>query len=343
MREATAMLVAILLVAGAAPEESTRSELIRLQQKTGLSLVAVRGNKIYSISFGKRKLNELGELKTLANGETILQGGFSEDGTRVAVTLCRESKITHPVLHVMICPPGQEVLAIIGTNASDPREYPDVVNPEFMVCWSHDSSKVALVAQNWKDGTHASELQILDVETGATRLIARSTESFVDPQCWSPDDKQVVYTASNLMGHQRVSIYDLDLNTSREFSRGTRATWSPDGNWIALMDCPPSLWGCKYYAVRPSGRDRKVLFKSESATALWWSPDSRFVAYVNAASFFERTPTQQLREMVRLRVRRLDDNSVNSFADFFDGDEMYFQWLKNVQVQVGSTRSAPAN
>jgi tricorn protease-like protein len=81
-------------------------------------------------------------------------------------------------------------------------------------------------------------------------------------------------------------------------------------------------WGCP----RPEmtmDKAREIL-----GVRVWWSPDSRFVAYVNGAYFFERTPAQQLREMVRLRVRRLDDGSENSFADFFDGDTMEFQWVK---------------
>lgn len=186
-------------------------------------------------------------------------------------------------------------------------------------------------------------MQILDLATEATQVIADDPDAFVDPQCWSPDDKHVVYTSNNMAGHGAVSIYDVDLKGSRDFSKGTRATWSPDGEWIALLDCPPSLWGCKYYIVRPSGSEKKVLLKSESATSLWWSPDSRFVAYVNGAHFFERTPAQQLQEMVRLRVRRLDDNSEASFADFFDGDTMDFQWVNISHFTFPVSRSKRAH
>jgi hypothetical protein len=53
------------------------------------------------------------------------------------------------------------------------------------------------------------------------------------------------------------------------------------------------------------------------------------VAYVNMAVATERTPSQQMREMDRLRVRRLEDNAVDSFTDFFDGETMNFQWVKD--------------
>ncbi len=53
----------------------------------------------------------------------------------------------------------------------------------------------------------------------------------------------------------------------------THATWSPDGNRIAFLEADG------YYAIRPSGSERKRLAnKKDGLKALWWSPDSRFVA-----------------------------------------------------------------
>lgn len=304
--------------------ESARSELVELQRQTGLSLVSVGSNTIYTVSFEKRSLIRA----NLVSTGTLVGGYFSEDGTKIAAYLCREPGITHPTPYRTECL-GGFVLAIMQPDGSNFHEYTGLANP-YEICWSHDGSKLALMVADKRQGGHAFfGLQILDLTTGATQRIADEPDTVVGPQCWSPDDKQVVYTSSNLGGHGVVSIYDVDRKTSREFSKGSRATWSPNGNWIALLDCPPSLWGCMYYVVSPSGGERRALFKSESATALWWSPDSRFVAYVNGAGFFERTPSQQLREMLRLRVRRLEDNSVTSFADFFDGDTMDFQWLRN--------------
>jgi hypothetical protein len=333
------IFVSVLLAPSALSRESVRSELTKLQAQTGLSLVSVRDNKIYTISFAKRKLDEA---KPLPTSGTLMHGGFSEDGTRVAVEFCRKPGLTHPTPNRTECPGGL-VFAVMRADGSDFHEYADLTNPGYVACWSHDASKIALQVQDRRRDGYAFELQILDVATGVTQVVAAGHDSFVDPQCWSPDDKHLVYTASNMGGNGQTSIYDVDLKTSRHFSKGTRPTWSPDGEWIALLECPPSLWGCKYYVVRPSGSEKKVLFESESATALWWSPNSRLVAYVNGARAFERTPGQQLREMVRLRVRRLDDNSVDSFADFFDGDTMDFQWLKNSRILYPDFQSAPAH
>jgi dipeptidyl aminopeptidase/acylaminoacyl peptidase len=302
--------------------ESVRSELIRLQQRSRWSLMSLNDEKIYSVSFKNHSLNQPTPIPT--NG-TVMYGGFSPDGSRVAVSLCRGG-LTHPTPYRTDCP-GGIVLAIMRPDGTDEYQYDYLSNPGF-VCWSHDSSKIALNVQDRRRDRFAPlALQVFDLRTEATQVITENTDAFVDNQCWSPDDKQVAYTASNMGGHGLVSIYDVRLQTSREFSKGSRATWSPDGNWIALLDCPASLRGCKYYAVRSTGEGRRLLFESESATALWWSPDSRFVAYVNAAIASERTAAQQEREMVRLRVRRLDDNAMDSFNDFFDGNTMDFQWV----------------
>lgn len=312
--------------------KSVRSELIQLQKQNGLSLVSVRDNRIYTIEFEKRKLKES---TNLPQKGTVTSGSFSENGEKIAVGLCRDPGLTHPTPYSTACP-GGFVLAIMRSDGSDVHEYADFDYPGGM-CWSHDSSKLALDMQDRRDAEHKRQLQILDLVTGITQVIAEG-DSFVDSQCWSPDDKHIVYTSNKEGGYRTVSMYDVDLKTSREFSKGGLATWSPDGKWIALLDCPPSLWGCKYYLVDSSGSEKRQLFTSESATALWWSPDSRFVAYVNGAHFFERTPAQQLREMVRLRVRRLDDDSESSFADFFDGDTMEFQWVKIRKIKSAAPR-----
>jgi WD40-like Beta Propeller Repeat len=320
----TVAILALAITVRSSSSGSVRSDLIKLQTTTGLTLVSERENKIYTVDFAKHKL---GQPKPLPSSGTAGEGYFSEDGTRVAMSLCREPGLTHPTPYRTECP-GGVVLAIMRSDGSDPHEYTDFANPGYMICWSHDASKIALVMQDRRKGRYAVDaLQILDLTTVETQIIAEGPDAFVDPQCWSADDTQVVYTANNTMGTEKVAVYDVEKKVSRDFAKGTRPTWSPDGNWIALMDCPPSLWGCKYYAVRPSGQERKLLFTSEAATSLWWSPDSRYVAYVNGSGASERSPSQMLREMVRLRVRRLEDKSVDSFADFFDGDTMNFQWV----------------
>jgi WD40 repeat protein len=310
----------ILILAYVGVRESIRAELIRMQKQTGLSLVSIRDNKIYRVDFAVRGAVIA---KKIASRGTVTSGAISDDGTKIAANLCREPGFTHPTPNETACPSG-DVFSVMRLDGSDAREYRESLGSGFGYCWSHDGTKVVLQTQN--------KLQIFDLAMGSAQTIA-GYDAFVDSQCWSRDDKKIVYTANNTVYTDKVAVYEVETKTSHDFSRGTRATWSPDGNWIAVMDCPPSLYGCSYFAVRPSGTERKLLFKSESATSLWWSPDSRYVAYVNGAALWEAAPWHLFEEMRCLRVRRIEDNSVASFADFFAGDTMDFQWVKTSALQ----------
>jgi Tol biopolymer transport system component len=93
-------------------------------------------------------------------------------------------------------------------------------------------------------------LQIVDLKSGQTEVIGDGSEAFVDSQCWSPGDKQIVYTVNKPLEVQIARLYDVQTNKSRDLANGGYATWSPDGKWIAFLHCPPSPRGCEYYGIR---------------------------------------------------------------------------------------------
>jgi WD40 repeat protein len=137
-------------------------------------------------------------------------------------------------------------------------------------------------------------------------------------QCWSPDDKKVVYDADD-----SVRVYDAEQKQWLVLAKGKDATWSPDGKWIAFLDDDT------YYAVAPSGENRKELFKASGAlSGLWWSPDSRIVAYVSRNRFGEPPLIAVDVGWVRLRVRRLSDNSEDWVAQLSDAHIPSYQWLE---------------
>jgi hypothetical protein len=291
--------------------------------ESGYRLVSVRDNKIFTLSFVDRSLS--GSEPFVDKG-TVVAGSVSPDGTEVAVSLCLAPGMTHPKPNVSDCPSGF-VLAIARIDGSDLRKYPELAAGGIGICWSHDMSKLALNMVDRRLGQY-SKLQILDLKSGLTEVIADGIDAFVDSQCWSSDDKQIVYTVNKPMGIRIVRLYETQTKRSKDIAGGGHPTWSPDGNWIAFLFCPPSLRDCTYFGIRVSTSRQELLFKADGESGLFWSPDSRFVAYISAASSSERNPSEQMREMLRLRVRRLEDNAEYSCTDFFDGDIMWFDWVR---------------
>lgn len=298
--------------ASAAPKESVHAELVRLQKQTGLSLVAFSSNRLYTVVFEQRSL----EAKPFPAKGSAVAGAISPDGNEIAFDLCPEPGFTHPTPYRTECPAGVMYLGTSRTDGSGLRPYSYLAYPSG-ICWSPDGSNLLLAGENRKEDKYAAEaLQILNLESGSTQVVD-GFDMYATYQCWSPDSKMVVYTVNKPLGIQIVRLYDIELKQTRDLASGGHAAWSPDGEWIAFLDCGVELHDCTCYAIRPDGSDRKVLFKTNAAIeGPWWSPDSRFIAYKNPGG-----------SAWRLRVRRLDDNSEDWVVNLSDTDPVWFQWV----------------
>jgi hypothetical protein len=78
-----------------------------------------------------------------------------------------------------------------------------------------------------------------------------------------------------------MSKIPMDTKTSRRLADGDSATWSPDGEWIALNK------GKDYWLLDWQSGTGKVLFKQKNRLSpLWWSPDSKYVAYATRVGLY---------------------------------------------------------
>ncbi len=238
---------------------------------------------------------DFGRRRLLKAGDVLGMGVFSRDGAKIAFTSWS----------------GPTLSGISRSDGSDFQEYPDF-SPEEL-CWSPDGTRLSiLLGSSTRSGLY---LWVVNSDT-TLRIGERGS---LTSQCWSPDGKRIVYEVNGIM-----KIYNVEKNVSWELWEGKSPTWSPDGEWIAFHN------GDTYYAIRPDGQERKPLFRRKNArSALWWSPDSRLVAYLAVANPLAGSLALDV-ENFRLHVRRLSDNSdawvVNS------GGSWQYQWVTNPEL-----------
>jgi len=269
---------------------SAREELERMQKQNGLTISFVDYQGIGVLDFKKKAF----AFRTLGFKGNGIAGAVSRDASTVA-------------LFGTLSNPGS--LLIVRPGADVVREYPEVVGSP--ACWSYENSRLLLMRSG-------PELQIMDLASKAIQtltIVDVSNEGPINAQCWSPDGQQIAYGTSA----GSVSVYDLEEGKSTNLAKGADPTWSPDGKWIAYRDRET------YYAIRPSGEDRKKLFhKTRAVSPLYWSPDSRFVAYIHQ-DFFALDV-----EFYHLMVRRLADGEEDSMGGA--GSGYNYQWVQNPQL-----------
>jgi len=283
-----------------------RAQLASLEQETGLTLAVLRYGTFRTVGFAQRHVS-VG--KELASPAGHAQDGLpSPDGTAIAFAFDHTSVL-------------DATLAIVNRDGSHLREYSEVLRPAGF-CWSSDKSTIVVSAEVPNSQTRPPQrrLLILDLATKASRDIDLSGE--VSPQCWSPDHRRIVY-ASGSGFNASIRVYDLAQGKWKEIAHGYEPTWSPDGEWIAFLS------GTSYYAIRPSGSDRRLLFKVKNPfKGLLWSPDSRIVAYQAFTTNWQPLDPSLL---TRIHVRRLADNSQDWVAVVNMGE--HFVWIQPPQAE----------
>jgi WD40 repeat protein len=291
------LVISLPVVASPQRNESVRAELVRVQKQTGLSLASL-GFGLNVVLFDKGTLVQT----PIPTGLELVRGTISRDGTEIIVSRVRTS--------------ASDSLELLQADGSSTRELPftyagSMVSPVQSLCWSDDKSRLAVAVHR---GSPDVKLDILNLGSGVDQTIAPSVKELTS-QCWSADDKRIVYEAGD-----GVRIYEVgnDKPPTLLAPGGKDPTWSPDGNWIAFRE------GDAFYEIRPDGRDKKKLLRRRDVhSPLWWSPDSRFVAYVASVPF-------AIDDFYRLRVRRLEDNADDWLAEGqIAGD---FQWVTNSKL-----------
>jgi Tol biopolymer transport system component len=305
---------------------SVRGELIEIQNRVGLSLVTLRKNELLRVDFAARSLKQV---RAFDDTRLMTGGAVSDLGTKIAFTLDLTPGKKRAARPQESCFEASMCLAISGNTGAGLRAFRDMVTPSGM-CWSHDGSDLVVSATDRTTNLRAvPSLLMLNIDSGSAQQID-GFDTHTSSQCWSPNDTKIIYTANKSADVQIVQVYDKQQGKSVELAPGSNATWSPDGRGVAVLHCPPSFVNCVYELIDPGNGKGTTLFATTlGQTPLWWSPDSRFVAYVSPIGPAEERSGATPGQVYRLRVRRLEDNSEDWVLNLSDTDVLEFQWTTN--------------
>lgn len=294
--------VFLLLIPGipATARAGVRAELSRLQRQTGMTLTWYYSG-VNTVKFADRAIS--------ADQRKLLQDKYYN-----ALLSPDSMELAFPARG----PDSQPHLTIVRRDGTTIAQYPEL-HDATAICWSHDKSKLVISAKIEDTRPQQSHLFVLDLASHAVTQFGED-QSSAGSQCWSPDDKKIAYQTG-----EDIRVYDLSSANSARIAQGWEPAWSPDGQKVALWRKDG------YYSISPAGNQLKLLFKTKQGrSGLFWSPDSRFVAYLGGGGTFRETLRYLDVGLVQLRVRRLSDGSedwVWQTPDVPPAHSLQFVWV----------------
>lgn len=153
--------------------------------------------------------------------------------------------------------------------------------------FSPDGTRIAITG--WKEFSNmVDEIFLLDIESGAVRLVTKNPSNCKKDASWAPGGKYLLYTTNDAcksLGND-IEVMEVDTNVTRKLTNTKEGkfqpTWSPDGQYIAYgyrQESDGYLWlmdsngkNPNQISDMPTGYHFQISWSPDSAKIIFSSP-----------------------------------------------------------------------
>jgi len=144
--------------------------------------------------------------------------------------------------------------------------------------WSPDGKQVGYA---WWRGSKI-ELRIVPLDDRKPRVLLRNDDAtWIGPQDWSPDGRQILANISWKWGPDQLSLVSVADGSVRSLERDSRtAKFSPDGRFVVYERASGTDAAGDLFVVAVAGGEEHTLVKHPADdTLVGWSPDGKWVLF----------------------------------------------------------------
>jgi Tol biopolymer transport system component len=240
----------------------------------------------------------------------------------------------HSALRIMRSD-GTEIRTLVEVD--DSKQWEGAIGS---LLWSPDSTMIAYTHFiGTGGGAGSSDLNLLDVKTGQSRLLLTETGAFD----WSPDSKRIAH--SGRKDWHSVYVFDLDSGIDKlvwqdDTVNFGRPAWRPGGQELAVATSSVGVARTAHtidalYLVNVQKGERRELVKGTISDA-YWSPDGKQIVYLAYADPEDsRTRRPWLLDIAGGTPLQLLDRSVGLATPAWKGNAILFAMSEETRGKVG--------
>lgn len=241
-------------------------------------------NECFSLSDWKHMLENPPVIPTEITGKLLFKrAAFAPDPSEFIANLDGTQERSFVFGHSSLSPDGSQLIysnqegKIVLLNLENNTETILYDKADaFQPIWSPDGKSIAFTSFD-----ETTQIFVIDVDGSNLRVISESNR-YPALLGWTADNNQLMYR--NQQGDRREPLILIDINTKNEtelFNILSRASMSPDGQWIAYIDIVPGKMGSGLYVSKPDQSEKRLLVQLDyqAISNVTWSPDGKWLGF----------------------------------------------------------------